>query len=133
MPRTPGFWSLNSLLAAVLGTITAVAAVVIITAGTTGPDTAQSEIIAATETFFEATASGDRTALAQVVCAKEMATYSDPAVEPAAKSLRTVAEIVINGETATGTMVIEELGKPELGSSLAPMIYVNEDGWKLCP
>lgn len=131
--RSPGFWSLNTLLGAVLATIAAVAAGVIIADSSTVPNTSESQIIAATEGFFEAMASEDQPALESVVCAEEMETFTGFTGDPVAKRIVGVADIVISGDTATGTMVVEEPAKPELGSSLIPMSYADEDGWKLCP
>lgn len=131
-PGSPRFWSLTSLLGAVIAVITAVAVTVVLTADESPGDDAHSEIIAASQAFFEVSATGDRVALAKVVCAETMAGYPGPQPTAAQREVVSVAEIVITGDTATGSMVVTEPARPELGSALVPMSYVNEDGWKLC-
>lgn len=131
-PRSPRFWSLTSLLAAVIIVIAAVAVTVVLAADESPGDDAHSEIIAASQAFFEASATGDRAALEKVVCAETMAGYPGPGPAAAQREVVSVAEIVITGDTATGSMVVAEPARPDLGAGLVPMSYVNEDGWKLC-
>lgn len=133
------FWSLKTLLAAGIGVIAAVALTVVLTAGGSDSDSDTAEIIAASQSYFDAVTAGDVPALAEVVCAQQMASVPEfpdrPEGQdgPAPRTLRTVAEIVVSGDTATGSLVIETPSQPELGFDLRAMTYVNEDGWKLCP
>lgn len=124
--------TLPTLLAAVIAIVTAVAAVVVITAGEEPADDAHAQIISASQDFFAANAAGDRAALEKVVCAATMATNPDPQPQPTPLEVVTVAEIVVDGDTATGSMVLAPAGRPDVDPILSPRFYVNEDGWKLC-
>lgn len=124
--------TLPTLLAAVIAIVTAVAAVVLLTANEEPADDAQAQIIAASQAFFTANAAGDRAGLEKVVCAETMATNPDPQPQATPLEVVTVAEIVIDGDTATGSMVLAPAGRPDADSILSPMRYINEDGWKLC-
>ncbi|WP_148302225.1 Rv0361 family membrane protein [Tomitella biformata] len=124
---------MTSLVAAVLVIIAAVAVTVVLTSEDDAPDTDSAQIIAATQAFYEANAAGDLPALTQVTCARTMATFPGFPEDRARTELRGVAEIVVSGDTATGSVLAVDPARPELDSALMPMIYVNADGWKLCP
>lgn len=127
------FWSLKTLLAAGLGIIAAVALTVVLTSESDTPGTDDAQIIAATQSFYEANAAGDLPALTQVTCARAMATFPGFSEDPARMELRGVAEIVVTGDQATGSVRAVDSARPEVTLPLMPMSYVNEDGWKLCP
>ena len=135
---SPKFWSLTTLVAAALAIIlcAAAATVLIAASGTAASgdqeDSARAQIIAASQTYLRASADADLPALRGVVCASTMAEFPGFPPERTPKELLGVAEIVVTGDTATGSMQIIEPGRPELPPALVPMTYVNEQGWKLC-
>lgn len=132
-PRAPKLWSLTTLTGSALAVTGAVAAMIVVTAGgaTAGADT-QSQIVASTEGYLQAMATGDKPLLTASVCAATMADFPGFVPDPTPKTLLGVTQIVVDADTATGSMMIDDPSSPDTEPGLVPVRYVNEDGWKLC-
>lgn len=96
----------------------------------------QVEITAVMKRYTQAQNDGDAASFRTTLCKSTLAGAPEFTDGPPLKEQRgqidSVAEVRVTGSTATAVVTASFEDQPELGSKASQLLFVNEDGWKLC-
>ena len=98
---------------------------------------AQAEITALMQRHIAAVNDGDAAGVESTLCRQVLEESADL---PDGKPLQTgraqldgVSEVLVSDGAATAVITASEVGAPENGAKDTALLFVDQDGWKLCP
>lgn len=104
--------------------------------GAPGDAAVTAEITATMQRYVDGYNAGDATLFRSSMCESRKVVASElldgVPLEQDRAQLDGVSGVLVSGDTATAVVNASEEGSPELGSKATQLVFVNEDGWKLC-
>lgn len=125
-----------AIIGAIVVAIAVVAVLLVVFLGGNDDSSPDAQIKQVTEDYVTAMNAGQLTKVPALLC-EAQASQAPPGLtdQPAPAQqvkINSFDEIKVDGDKATATFTISDKNDDSIPSEKVPMVYVNENGWKLC-